>query len=196
MEKICEICGLNFSKPRLRSVFSWSSARFCSKKCRTKFFSGKNSHYYKGPKPTKKCVSCKQVFSKHKDSDNKKWEERKYCSFECYTTNNKGNKHHNWQGGISKIRKTERQIIMQTVEYKNWRKEVFKRDGFACRYCGKKGIKLNADHIFPFAYFPEQRFAVSNGQTLCEDCHKKTPNFGAKAKDYAEFDFCPTYLIA
>ena len=28
------------------------------------------------------------------------------------------------------------------------------------------------DHIKPFAWFSDLRFDVSNGQTLCVDCHK------------------------
>jgi hypothetical protein len=29
--------------------------------------------------------------------------------------------------------------------------------------------------------WPELRFDVGNGRTLCFDCHKKTPNYGYKA---------------
>lgn len=80
--------------------------------------------------------------------------------------------------------------------YAKWRVKVFERDGYTCQDCGTKGGTLNADHIFPFAHFPELRLAVENGRTLCEDCHKKTPSFGQKGRDFKEFDFCPTYLIA
>ena len=49
--------------------------------------------------------------------------------------------------------------------------------------------EVNADHIKQFAYYPELRFEVSNGQTLCEYCHKATPTYRKKRKvlQYATF---------
>ena len=57
-------------------------------------------------------------------------------------------------------------------EYKNWRKSVFARDDYTCQICGKRGVRLNAHHIKSYAYFPNLRFSVDNGITLCEECHK------------------------
>lgn len=39
-------------------------------------------------------------------------------------------------------------------------------------------IKMHADHIKPFAIYPDLRFEVSNGRTLCSACHRKTESFG------------------
>jgi len=65
------------------------------------------------------------------------------------------------------------------------------RDNFTCIWCGIRNeeglgfsVKLNADHIKPFALFPDLRFELSNGRTLCEDCHKKTDTYGLKVKLY------------
>jgi hypothetical protein len=93
----------------------------------------------------------------------------------------KGDKAHNWKGGISAIN----HVIRLSVEYKLWRESVFKRDNYTCVWCNArsskgKNVVLNADHIKPFALFPELRFAIDNGRTLCEDCHKTTKTYGGR----------------
>ena len=55
-----------------------------------------------------------------------------------------------------------------------WRKAVFERDNYTCQICRVRGKYLEADHIKPFAYFPELRFELTNGRTLCRKCHDKT----------------------
>lgn len=70
--------------------------------------------------------------------------------------------------------------IRYSQEYKVWRKSVYERDNYTCIWCKKQGGRLNADHIKPFALYPELRFAIDNGRTLCIDCHKTTDSFGWK----------------
>lgn len=90
-----------------------------------------------------------------------------------------GDKHPNWKGGIT----SENRLIRGSIEYKLWRTAVFERDGYACIVGGKEhGNKLHADHIKPFAWFPELRLAIDNGQTLCEACHRLTPTFAGRSK--------------
>jgi hypothetical protein len=84
----------------------------------------------------------------------------------------------NWRGGITPINNT----IRKSLEYKLWRTAVFERDKYTCRFCLQRGGKLQADHIKPFATYPELRFAIDNGRTLCVDCHKTTETYGKKAK--------------
>jgi len=61
---------------------------------------------------------------------------------------------------------------------REWRTAVFIRDAFTCQECGKVGGRLNADHIQPYGQYPELRFALSNGRTLCVACHQNTPTYG------------------
>jgi len=91
----------------------------------------------------------------------------------------RGKKNHFWKGGVSSVNTK----IRSSLKYKLWRKSVFERDNYQCIWGGKKhGSKLNADHIKSFAYYPELRFDIDNGRTLCVDCHKKTDTYLKKLK--------------
>jgi 5-methylcytosine-specific restriction endonuclease McrA len=84
---------------------------------------------------------------------------------------NRGERNGNWKGGLTPISKN----IKNSTEYKDWAKAVKERDNYTCQQagCGKRGGVLHSDHIKPFALYPELRFDLDNGQTLCEDCHRK-----------------------
>lgn len=47
--------------------------------------------------------------------------------------------------------------------------------------CGSVGRRLNAHHIKPYCLYPELRMELSNGETLCDPCHKNTDSYGGKA---------------
>lgn len=79
----------------------------------------------------------------------------------------KGEKSVQWKGGISRVYKTG----YYSKPYREWRKNVFERDDYTCQDCKKRGGELNAHHIKSFAEFPELRFNLDNGLTLCFDCH-------------------------
>ena len=96
---------------------------------------------------------------------------------------NGGDRHWNWQGGKTPLNKR----IRVSKEYKLWRSAVFERDNYACIWCGAKSQKgqtvfLHADHIKPFAYYPELRLAIDNGRTLCVSCHRTTDTYAGRAK--------------
>jgi hypothetical protein len=86
---------------------------------------------------------------------------------------NSGENSHLWKGGISKEYKKR----YHDIEYKLWREAVFKRDNFVCQGCKTGGIYITAHHIKSWAEYPELRYKLSNGMTLCENCHSKTDNY-------------------
>ncbi len=79
----------------------------------------------------------------------------------------RGEKHWHWKGGVTypifALRKTK--------EYRHWRNAVLERDNYQCTECGDADNRLDAHHLFSFTYFPELRFKVSNGKTVCVSCH-------------------------
>lgn len=82
----------------------------------------------------------------------------------------------NWKGGI-----TPANLLLRTTQqYKDWRTAVFVRDNFTCQECGVRGGDLQADHIKPFSTYPDLRFSLENGRTLCVDCHRQTPTYGTR----------------
>lgn len=98
-----------------------------------------------------------------------------------------GEKNHLWKGGVTKENEKQR----KSIEYKLWRTSVYERDNYTCVICGcNESGKLNADHIKPFALFPELRFAIDNGRTLCIDCHKKTDSYLKDIKTLEKLYLC------
>jgi len=83
---------------------------------------------------------------------------------------NAGKNHYNWKGGITPLYI----IIRNSNKYKEWREAVFRRDNYTCLMCKKRGGKtyLHPHHLLPFADYPNHRFDIDNGLTLCKDCHK------------------------
>lgn len=73
-----------------------------------------------------------------------------------------------WKGGVV-YHRHERACF----EYINWRNSVFQRDRYICQACGQHTSTLNAHHIYNWKDYPDLRFDVTNGITLCKDCHIK-----------------------
>lgn len=106
----------------------------------------------------------------------------------CVRHRSSGERNNFWKGGITPLNRK----IRSSLEYKFWRKAVFERDDYRCFDCGARGVYLEADHIYPFAFFPRLRFMIENGLTRCEKCHRKTPTYGRRAMRYLK----PKVVIA
>jgi 5-methylcytosine-specific restriction endonuclease McrA len=158
-EKICENCNILF-RFETKGEKHDDRKRFCSRKCLYKFLAkqkGDRCIKWEGGKP--KCIDCGKITSSYSC---------KRCN-ECHRKEMVGKNHPSWQGGIT----PEKLKIRNSNQSLEWRKNVFRRDNYTCQNCGQRGGDLEADHIKEFSKYPELRFALDNGRTLCVSCHKK-----------------------
>lgn len=74
-----------------------------------------------------------------------------------------------WKDGVT----PENNKIRSSIEYKQWSREVMKRDNFTCQKYGTKGGKLVAHHILNFSNHEDLRFDINNGITLSQKAHNE-----------------------
>jgi hypothetical protein len=145
------------------------------------------------------CPSCGTTY--YREAAQVKNGIKKVCSLKCRVYTSERMKHVGsfnigrtpWNKGTVGIMKPNRGsfvgfgktnedgLLRKSQNYRIWRKSVFERDGYACVECGQVGGRLNADHIKPWSLFPELRFEIENGRTMCEPCHRMTDTFGIKS---------------
>lgn len=157
MERICPICGEGFAFSPSRNM------KYCSRECTAAGKIVGNVICI--------CEICGKAYLV------KPWRRSKgtrYCSKRCLgkarAKGMTGENHPSWKGGIT----PENKAIRASAEYGEWHKAVFARDNWTCQDCGMKSKDIHAHHIFTFADFPEHRFSVWNGVTLCAKCHRRT----------------------
>lgn len=110
-----------------------------------------------------------------------------------------------WKGGVNSLTKRVKGYIHRNI---NWYFNVYKRDGYKCIWC-HNSEKIEAHHIVPLVTLirkllkasnisfanDDERYlwliqqpeivdvTLSNGITLCRECHKKAHNnWGSKIK--------------
>jgi len=186
--KFCEICKKEFKTYRVER------SKFCSKKCL-----GISNGLKRLGKPRSEATKQKirdkraeQVFSiedrkKMSISAKNKPKVTTKTRIRMSLSSRRGKENNMWKGGIT----PKNQKIRTSLEYKLWREAVYKRDDFTCQECNDStGGNLEAHHVKPFSLYPELRFAIDNGVTLCKKCHEKTDSYGSRIITYKTKQLC------
>ncbi len=164
IQHTCHFCKNTFQD------YLCNHKKFCSRRCADavkKMHTWEKNYNWKWGNVILSCLECKTQFFVRPHRKHI----AKFCSHACEDKNRDQGK------------STNDKRIRKSIEYKLWRSAVFQRDKYQCMNCGVHSgcwhtVCLQADHIRPFALFPELRFNVENGRTLCLACHKKTETYG------------------
>jgi hypothetical protein len=162
--RLCEFCGI-----KERRI----GRKFCSMECMGKARRGKQT-WMKGKKHKKESLERMKIAGKGKIPWNLGKKNLVY----------RGKNHHFWKGGVCDLRIQ----ITQSIEYKIWRREIFKRDNYTCQDCKQRNGYKEVHHIKPYSLIVEENhitniqealncpelWELSNGKTLCLKCHRKT----------------------
>lgn len=92
------------------------------------------------------------------------------CSKDDLSKRVSGSGNHFWKGGVNGANDN----LRHHREYIDWRASVYERDDYTCQCCGARGGKLNAHHLNSFADYPDFRYNIDNGITMCVMCHDAT----------------------
>jgi hypothetical protein len=136
------------------------------------------------------------IYGAYKLSDKTKQlmsEQRKGANNSMY--GRRGHLAPSWKGGVSSLRN----LVESSETYSRWRLQVFKRDGYRCVKCQDGGSEnavqrkvIHAHHVKPLSsiilanlvsirsgnYSLPELSDISNGVTLCQECHMSTHRLG------------------
>lgn len=198
----CVSCGKSKLVTKLLAEKSTGYCKDCFPVyCKTIAASRKKAEQKKAEIGVKKCILCSKEFNYRVNQKR----EKKYCSVDCSSKNSfknitaeqrlKGIKSRSegekWSLYVESIKGEKNKRFtgnrngrQNNMALKNWRKKVFQRDLYTCQKCNIKGGRLEAHHIKLYSKYPDLQTEVSNGITLCYDCHNKEHGKIKRPKTY------------
>lgn len=204
MDKVCKNCGEILYIKSKESLKQFENKKFCCYKCANEFKTKNGTKTIKckncGEEVIRTlaqikhggkycCKKCHYEYVKKNGLNSgknnpmygKKLTEEQIDKMRKAVTgvpkpNLRGEKSKFWKGGVSKRNNRERNKIMSTLEYRNFRRLVLERDSYTCQVCGSKN-NLEVHHIKSFEKYKKLRFDINNGLTLCNICHRKTDSY-------------------
>ena len=137
------------------------------------------------PKSARHCEKCAVAFFGRSG--------RRFCSVSCSRKGNtygsanlgqkrgqikthsnhpSGKQHYKWIADRSSLKTSRKQAY--DVRYREWMRSVKNRDGWKCRIANKDCLgNVEAHHILRWSDYPELRYEVGNGISLCNHHHPR-----------------------
>lgn len=147
---------------------------------------------------SKLCKTCGNIYFKGVISV-PRFKKTKYCSIVCKSNDNEvkekftklvskpfsperkekhrhffktGEESDKWIKDRTKVKKSEKKHL--DTEYKQWMLSVKKRDSWKCKIENQDCAgRSEAHHILPWREYPELRYKINNGITLCHAHHPR-----------------------
>lgn len=162
----CIVCRKDFEVRGARV----ETAKFCSYACRGKWRSenwiGENHPRFQSGPRVLNCQHCGEDFSQRGTEAISEFRKRKFCSMECAKHGQK-----RLEGEAHPLYRASSRRNDRRGKHGSWARAVISRDMATCQHCGAKDTVLHAHHIKPFREYPELRWELTNGITLCFHCH-------------------------
>lgn len=155
IERTCQICGSVFRVPPCDLPLR--AALYCSSTCMGVAYTGASNPRWKN-RVARICEECGTSFHVLPSRLAKK--AMRWCSLACRNI-------------AADAKSSGNRNQRATRTYAHWRRAVLARDSRQCQRCGQVGGEMHAHHIKRWNTHPALRFDVTNGETLCADCHRK-----------------------
>lgn len=180
--KICQICKKEYCRLPRRNMKWWIQSKYCSVICSAKSKIGKpsgmlgKSAWNKGQKLSEE-HRIKLTFAKDNFIPWNKGKKGEYTvmwsgeGMNSFKRKMSGQNNPKWIFDRSKLVKRQER---NDSAYKNWRMSVWIRDGFKCRILNDDcNGRIEAHHILGWSLYPELRYEINNGITLCHAHHPR-----------------------
>jgi hypothetical protein len=161
LTKLCERCfkDINYASHR---GDQYLRRRFCSLDCKATAFTGVKRDPAIGAKVTATKLARRYH---HTDEWKRAHSARMKGKFRAETS-------WRWKSNRSEIELNRSR--RWSAEYRDWRTAVYLRDDYKCRMMTPDcGVKLEAHHILSWKDYPELRYQINNGITLCLAHHPR-----------------------
>lgn len=129
-------------------------------------------------------VKCPLCFFIRKVSYKHQWSiDKGYTTKRCFSCSRRyGENNWKWIKDRSKLKKKE---LRNDSAYRAWRDDVWKRDNRKCRIADNScNGRIEAHHILGWKDYPELRYQLNNGITLCHAHHPRKRSEEAKLSPY------------